>query len=730
MINSIELKNKVATILPTNHVIVCDVSYSMYQSLPKMRSMLKESLPTLVKDGDTVSIIYFSGGNQCGTIFVGEEINSVNDLSAIHASIDKYLTPIGCTNFNKPLELAFETAKELTSRNGLMNSIVFISDGYHNETGRSDILKTCEKLPLVFSDINFIEYGYYVDRDLFEKMTAATNALHTFAENYDMFVPAFQEIISAGKTAKIEVEIGNADQAVYLDGDRIYTVNADQGIALIPEHISQVWAVGETTIDAVDSITDEQVLYVLLHSAVGSMNPDLAWKVLQKLGDVRLIKAYDNCFTKQDYSNVKDLIAQAVSDPLKRFVDGIDYNMVPDENAKTVIDALNALVKADAMIDIKSEHFSYNRIGRATVQKEDTTIDDLSEQIANATTVEERKELAAKLVQHEEWKPAFTSTQELVPMNKLVNNSSRPNISINTDLKGFVEIPLSAQVEHMLPSQIDTKTYRNYTVVKDGIVNLKSIPVIMPRANLFDVIATGVKVDVYSSIHRDANLDGMASVIVHLESMPLVNRAMTKGISGKEFLTNHVKLQAKKARQKVLKHFREELVGKVNAVALAGQYGVEAAKFLSENGLRDYGFSPKVERAESSDFYMSKELNVKIKTLSSLPAVNAVQKKVDTNKKLNAADHVMYAAIQDYRTAERIYGDDKESLKGYLVEQTKQTINEVRELENALSKVVYGIVLAKSWFCDLDLEDTSMKIEYNNFMFDCSIELEEKKVLI
>lgn len=725
MISTIELKNKVATITPTNHFFVCDVSGSMYSVLPKMRKLLKDSLPTLVKSGDTVSVIYFSGSTQCGTVFVGEEINSNKDLTDVNKAIDKYLTTIGLTSFIKPLELAYDTAKDLSS-NGNLNSLVFLTDGGHNEGGsRDSILKSCEKLPMVFSDINFIEYGYWVDRKLIEDMTSAANALHAFTETYDNFVPVFEDIIVSGKSVKIEVEVGDATHAVFVDGDRIYTVAANGGIALVPEHVNSVWAVGTDAEDAVDSITDEQLLYVILYHGLHIMNPDLVWKVLKKLGDVRLIKAYDNCFTKQDYSNVKDLISQAVLKPETRFVDGIDYNMVPDENATTVIDVLNVLIDANASVDVKSEHFSYNRTGRASVQKEDTTIAELSEQIANAATVEERKALAAKLVEHEEWKPEFTSTQELVAMNKIVTNGNRPNISISTSMNGFVTIPLGYQVKYGLPETVASKITRNYTIVKDGIINMKTIPVIMPLDKLAGVVEAGAIVEMYQSTLTKA---GEVAVLVHVGKVPLVNRAMTKGLSGKDFLTKNVELHALKARQKVLKFYREELVGKVNAVGLAGLYGDEAAKMLSEKGIRDYGFSPLVAKTEATDFYMSKELNVKVKGLSSLPAVNAVLKKVQAGKKLNAGDFVMHEAIREYEGMKLVLTEDQ--LKDWIKDETKETIDKVRVLQGELSKIMYGIVVAHSWFCDMELDESAMTVSYNGFSFDTTIELEEKKITI
>lgn len=727
MISTLEFKNAVATQSPTNHVFVADVSGSMYSVLPKIRAHLKNNLASLVKPNDTVSIIYFSSKGQCGSVFVGEKVNSINDLTNIHAAIDKFLRPIGCTGFVEPLNLSADIAKQLSDVNGNLNSLIFMTDGYDNEWQDAQIINACVKLPMVFSDITFLEYGYYCNRPLLEKMAEATNALHTFTETYADYEPAFEAVISANTAKRIEVNVGDATHVVYIDGDRIYTVNATNSIVLIPESISTVWAISNDAIETVDTLEDEQLLYVVLYNAIHTMNPDLAWKVLKKLGDIKLIKAYDNCFTKQDYSNAKDMISDAVIDSSKRFLEGVNYNMVPDENAITLSDVIKTLINSNAMIDIKSEYFSYNRTGRASVQKDDDTIDKLSEQIANASTVEERKELAMQLALHEEWTPKFENTETLVPMNKLVGNGSRPNISIQTDMKGVVAIPLSAQVEHGLPSEIATKIYRNYTVVKDGIINMKSVPVIVPVETLAELDALAVPYTVYTS---ERSIVGEVAINVDLTSAPLVNRAMTKGLSGETFMHNAVKLQGLKARQKVLKFYREELVGKVNAVGLTNLYGADAAKFLSENGIRDYGFAPKTTRAESTDMYMSKELNVKIKGLSALPAVNAVLKKIATGKKLNAADHLMYIAIQDFDTAKSLYGEDVEGLKGWITTQAKQAIDSVRVLESDMSKVMYGIVVAKSWFCDMDLEETSKTVVENCFSFDVTIVLEEKAVKI
>ena len=733
-ISNIEFKNAVSKPTPTNHVFTCDVSGSMYGELPRIRQHLKNNLATLVKPDDTVSILYFSSRGQFGSVFVGEKIRSLSDLTEINKAIDRFLKPTGCTGFVEPLNLAVQVATDLQAENGNLNSLIFLTDGYDNCWRQEEIIKACSTLPLTFNNIAFLEYGYYVNRPLLEKMAEATNALHKFVEGFDQYEPAFAEIITAQTSKRIEVKVGDATHALYIDDGRVYVLNAANGVVLVPEHISNIWALGENAINDVDGFDHttpegQQTLYVVLYHAIHTMNPDLAWKVLKKLGDVRLIKAYDNCFTKQDYSKAKDLISEAVVDPAKRLVDGVDYNMVPDENAFTVIDALELLAETDTVIDLSSPHWAYNRTGRRTTQKDDDTMDTLSQQIADAKTPEERKELAAKMVEYESWKPEFTQTTTKVEVKHLVGNSSRPNISINTDLHGYVEIPKGYRQKYGLPEKIDTKQVRNFTIVKDGIVNVQILPLETDIPTLKHLRASGLTIKPLEKIGDDR-----MSVIVDFSSLPLVNRAMTRGISGKEYVSDCVRLEVLKGRQKVLKFLRDEAIGKRNAEGLKELYGEEAATWLSEQGIRDYGFSPKVSREDSTDVYMSKELNVKIKGLSSLPAVTAtINKRAEGKKKLNVADLIILDAYD--KVQKEIASLDKTKIVEYLDNETRSTINRVRALNNRLSRVMYGIVVGHAWFADLDFEETAVTIKGKDVSdidadFDCNIVLEEKEVKI
>jgi len=96
---------KVDTLIPTHRILAIDCSYSMSSDLPKIRTMLKNKLPTMILPQDTLSIIWFSGRGQCGTLFEGTKLDTLQDIQRVNEAIDRFIKPIGMTGFKTPLEL-------------------------------------------------------------------------------------------------------------------------------------------------------------------------------------------------------------------------------------------------------------------------------------------------------------------------------------------------------------------------------------------------------------------------------------------------------------------------------------------------------------------------------------------------------------------------------------------------------------------------------------------------
>ena len=97
---------------PTNHIFVVDVSGSMSGELASIRTQLKNKLSNLMKEGDTISIVWFSGNRDAGILKEEVEVKSLKTLSDLNDAIDKWLRPVGLTAFLKPLQLV----KELVGR--------------------------------------------------------------------------------------------------------------------------------------------------------------------------------------------------------------------------------------------------------------------------------------------------------------------------------------------------------------------------------------------------------------------------------------------------------------------------------------------------------------------------------------------------------------------------------------------------------------------------------------
>lgn len=734
MIESLEFKNATQTVAPTNHVIVTDISGSMYQALPDLRTHLKENLPSLVKPEDTISLLYFSSKGDFGTVFTGRQINSATDLSELNGLIDRFLKPSGCTGFVEPLKLAIDTATGLKA-SGKVNSLIFMTDGYDNCWRSEDILKVAEQLPQAFDNVTIIEYGWYCNRDLLQKMSERSGATHVFAEGQTEYQTELETAMKSS-TPKIRVDFSlSFDHVLYIENGAYTFLKAQNdpdhpvNFVSVPESVTKVWLISDDALDRMDQVSDVQTAYVMALYGVHTMTPDLVWAALKKTGDVRFINQFNNCFTKQDYSNIKSELVEAIVDEKLRGLYGIDYNLVPAEDATTVVDVLTFLSENNVKLVTSHPMFSYKRIGRQTLQKEDDTEDQLAEAIGEAETKEERKVLALKLAEHEDWNPEFKPNPDsagVVDISNLVYNSERPNISIQTVQHGTVQIPEWAHKKFMIPESIETWRYRNYAIVKDGIINLKALPIMCDDPSVVKRLKKEMGVEV---IRRK----GVS--VVNLGGVPLVNRLMTKNISAKEFFSDHVRLESLKARQKVLKHFRSELVGAVNAIGLASKYGAEAAEFLSGYGIRDYGFSPKTTTAESTDVYMSRELHVKIKGASSLPSIAAVQKKAVA--KHNAADKLIHRELMEYDTfinspaiAKASEAVRKQLIETWIADAAANAIKEVRALNKSLSKTMYGIVAGHGWFTDLGEGESSMVVEVDGEQYTVSAELVEKEIKI
>lgn len=472
------------------------------------------------------------------------------------------------------------------------------------------------------------------------------------------------------------------------------------------------------------------------------MKPEVVLPILKALGDVRFIELQSGLFGKQKYTEFMETAKEAALDPSKRWTRGYDPNRVPPEDAFTVLDLLQ-LLQADEGNRVLMEHpsFKYSAIGRARLDasdqltaEEQAEVEKLTAQIAaekkNAKKVAELTAKIAAITASKQPALKFEAdpAPDGYPISSLTFNEDRPNVSILVRKPGTVDISarVPAELKGKVPDRLPTFVFRNYAIIKDGLVNVKLLPVKLTAETFQKLRAAGV-VD-GDSPQPDAN-------ILDLGALPVINRKMVRSVSASKFFCTEYELTKAQAAQKVFNGFSKELLPAKKAEGIAAQWGDTAAAWLKEQGIGDGGFSPKTVQAEATDFYMGKELKVSLKGLSTLPSLKDLREQIKKGK-LNAAGRLMkphFDRVESFLASD-VYAKaaDKDAvLKAWLEGETKAAKDRARGLIYQIAQTTFCLVVGQVWFSDLaTLDDTKMVIDTDEGRLDCSVEMREIRIAI
>lgn len=246
-----------------NHIAVIDCSGSMSYDLPQIREQMKKKLPKLLKETDTISIIWFSGKGQFGTLLEAEPVATLTDLQQVNQAIDRWLRPVCLTGFKEPLEeVAALVNRVQGKRPGSVFSLLFMSDGHDNVWPREQILAAVETAANGLASATFVEYGYYADRPLLTRMAEKAGGQLIFSQGFDAYAPVFEAAMQrkqVGGTKRIQVPIEGDPIGAFCftvtDGE-LTTYGLEGNVVFVPEATTEVWHVSP--------------------SAVGSLGEDLA----------------------------------------------------------------------------------------------------------------------------------------------------------------------------------------------------------------------------------------------------------------------------------------------------------------------------------------------------------------------------------------------------------------------------------------------------------------------
>ena len=717
----------------TNHIFVVDVSGSMYYELPKIRTQLKNKLSNLMKEGDTISIVWFSGSRDAGILKEEVEVKSLKTLSDLNDAIDKWLRPVGLTAFLKPLQLVKDLIGRIQSnRPDSVFSMIFLTDGYNNDCPWNEVISTLKSLETDIASSTFVEYGYYADTQKLTQMAGVLGGEKISCDGFDDFEPMFDAKISTSARGgkKTVVEITDAylyDFAFSASDGSVLLYNIQDGKIMVGGDVKEIYFFSSNAVgvDAGNTASDTS-LYAAIYVLSDKLLNDDAEKIFYALGDQHHYQMLVNAFGKQKLNAFKTAIKECVGDVSKRYpvYNGkVQIKPVPDD-AYCLMNLIEDLGDIEGCLFYPNhESFTYNRIGRKKVAVGSTITDADKKKLAEAKDVAELTKLTAELAEKKvDVKFVNSNPERGYPLTDLVWNESRANLSVRIFIEGEVVLPENK----FKIDKVSSFKFNTFTIIKDGIVNVKELPVLFNPELHNILVKNGVGFTMDEEI-----------CIIDLTSIPIVNKGMVKAVSAMEFAKQQWELQKLQGEKKVYDYYRKSLFPKTSKsfVELLGQ---EAADWLKEVGITDFnGFSPKVTSAEATDFYMSVVLDTKIKGLSSLPKVEDVVAKIKSGASLKLSEWVMADAIKKYlaQTETDIYQSlSEEQRKGvlevYLTNKSGMLNKKKRKIMQEIAQIKFSLILSKKWFIEFkSFDENQLALSLDgqdvNFTFDLS-EKEEK----
>lgn len=772
----------------TNHLLIVDCSGSMWGELEKVREHIKTKIPKLMREGDSLSLIGFSGRGEFWRILTTESVDGPRDLTTVNRAVDRWLKPTGMTGFKEPIEDATKLMAEVAKKGDKRPfNVMFLSDGYENQWPKDSVLSAIEKMGGTVAAATVVSYGNYADLNFLTKMAERWGGTMIQSESFSKFEPVLEAVVQkkvvGGKKVELVIQSDVIGGVVFaFDGDEIVTFGIDTGVVgaagaaadvcsmhlassvSVPPSVEQVFflspagpgreslkgffsrsAVGALAVSSVASAT-----YAAISVFATRMRPDVVLPLLAATGDKRLITMFSTLFGRQKYAEFQEVTAKAAVDNGRRWLDGFDQSAVPRDDAFSIVELIE-LLQSDDRNRLLLDHpsFKYNRIGRARVDAnarftdaEQAEIDALTEELSKVKkSVAKTKEIKAKLdaltnkpepLEFVEKKPA-----DGYDLDAIVMSEDRANISLRVHKFGTVDLssrlPFGGDKLGSVPTTFATHTYRNYAILKDGIVNVEKLPVLLDKSNasqLVRAVEAGRLSERAFSVAEPSNGGPSVALTINLREIPVINRQMVKELSAKQLFSTEWELLKARARQKVYNSFLKELFPGPKSEAYAALYGKEAADWLAAQGLTDGGFSPKSLVGDATDVYMAKKFEVKIKGYSTIPSLNDWRKQKEKGK-FNGPGALMTATVGVVEHLVTLGGNDSGgAIKTRLEKYAKEETAEVRRLLREQAQMKFAVIVGQTWFKEFSsLEESTMTLvmDGNQLEFTASLrEVEEK----
>jgi hypothetical protein len=703
---------------PINHVFCCDVSGSMYRSLPKMRKQLKNRIAEIVRPEDTITIIAFSSPTVCYVLKEMAKVNTPEQLSALQAAIDRYLVPNGWTDFVPPIKA---TEKLINENSGNWNWI-FLSDGGHNDGPFSDVVNALNTIQGKVANATIIEYGYYADSQRLSEMAELLGGTKIQAEDFDTYVPVFESAIKGTIVAPVvEIDVTSMIDSLkykkffYINDSSksIHVLSPKEGKLLVPAYVKNLITISTKIVGDYSKSKKLKApledYYASVYVMADLLNYNLVDDILASLGDIKFINLYQDSFGKQKLFAFQREILSAVFDSTAR--GEIDENYTPVDSSYCVIDFFNELMSDDNQIKVVDPAFAYKRIGAKAVDKVELT-DEEKQKLTSAKT---KKDVDKIVDAAADRSVKMTMVNKGYPVSDFTWNEERANLSALMKIDVILDLPKN----DVGLSQLQSFVFRNYTIIKDGVLNINSLPVILSEET-FNKFKENPRL-----IITDAEIleDGKYECIIDISALPVINRKRVRASKMKKMTKLALQLMDYKFQLKYLGYLKKE-VGTFTYKSVPGfgaGFTAEQWTYLESIGITSNGYSPKKELDKNGDYYMALTLNSNFKGFSSIPAIESIDKKLKAGKSLTPSEKYLQLVMAFV---------DKKYLGNTKGDAYKDAINSAfnaltikkRSVAEELSQMKFAMIISRKWFSDCESMDQNVDTIVSDFGPELTIE--------
>lgn len=741
----------------SHHIFVIDCSGSMSGELSTIRKDLFNKISTVLKPNDSTTIIWFSGKNEYGALVEDYTINGPMGLEKLRETINKYLTPQGLTAFKQPIEQVKTTIKNVAkAKPNHLHSMFFLTDGCDNCWPEKEILKAVADLKDVLNAATIVEYGWYCNRELMSNMAQTLGGVHTVSKHFQDVEPYILKQFSNENTSKrkyVQLEAEPSQGVVFnaVDKDMIlYSPNENNEVLLGVEGETNIFYFTEKEptgkligdADYVEkafnsgSFKKENLiegLYIALFAFSRKSDYNTVSEVLKFLGDVNFIKIKANTFGTQKITELEQKFVDAANDPANRFIKGYDPKAEPAEDAYCVMDLIQDLMSDDENSWYpQHEAFNYKRIGSKAVAKASKTSDEDKaklEQLLKENKLADLQEAIDDIKNNQTPVLKFIYNDELQasPISDLVWNEKRANLSVQVRYEGCVELPADKAKQYGLPEKFPTQIFRNYTIIKDGIIHSYSLPVSLSEK-------TFNKLQSNDLLKGETYKKGQIYVLEFSE-LPVINRKMVNSLSAKDLFYNEYELIKLQAANYVYTSLKKKLFNNASQ-DFVELYGEEATNWLATVGLKSYGFNPPSTVEKQGEEISVNVLEIKIDKLSSSVTkkdYESAEKKIASGKEsdLTPKESLVAPAIKEFQAFEKtLKGTDAKKLtEDWLYAKSKTFRAHKSKLMTEISKSKFLTIVGKSWFTEFaDRSQKEMTLNFDSR--DIKFVVEDKQEII